>query len=101
MNIWVFAGNTYYASGGLQNLRGRFPDEMAATFGLQRLIEQHPDTEWYQIVDVLNARLLRHYGGGGYGSEYDNAAGKYMWPPTFHISPEDTGKLILIHGNRA
>lgn len=74
LRFWLFAGVDYYASGGVVDLRGRFDSVEAA---MSRLTT-HPDAtrhggwEWYQVVDVVEGRVIRSFGGGGYGTEYDN-----------------------------
>lgn len=94
-NIWLFAGIDYYACGGLQNLIGTFPSEEEAADAL-RTLNRHPSesVEWYQIVDVSTCSLLRHYGGGGYGTNRW-LRGPVEWPGCCHANLEDSGDRIL------
>ena len=105
--FWVFAGPYYYASGGLQNLRGRYDTQQAAVAALVEMGSQsHGEDEWqwYQIVDARSCELLRHYHGGGYKSEYhyesypapEGAKEIYDWPDCVVVVPEDTEENNLL-----
>lgn len=91
MRYWLFADCDYYASGGVSGLRGRFDSESDAVARLRELIAYDPsDVEWYQIVDVHDGRVVRHYNGGGYGTD-----GRITCP-FVELAPEDSGDSVLI-----
>lgn len=101
--IWVFAGPSYYASGGLQNLRGRYDTQQAAVAALVEGVGKsiyEDGWDWYQIVDVRTGTLLRHCNGGGHGSRLRREPPSdvliYDWPDCVVAVPEDTEENNLL-----
>lgn len=92
--IWVFAGDVYYAQGGLQNLKGRFDTLEEA----ERIIADYADqSRWYQIVDVRNCTLLRQNQGGGHGSRSITLCGQecFTWPVDLCKVDPNVVKLVF------
>ncbi len=78
--IWLFAGIDHYASGGMQNFIGRYATVEEAKSALESLVITTCDeTEWFQIVDTLECRVLLH-SGGGYGTQFERDGRTVKWP---------------------
>ena len=90
MNYWLFADECHYATGGVCSLCGRFATEADAVARPETLIAADKTIDWYQIVDVLSGRVVRHHNGGGYGTD-----GKINCP-FVELAPEDDGAAVLI-----
>lgn len=108
--LWVFAGPYYYASGGLQNLRGRYDTLEQAIAGLIELNAKargDDEWDWYQIVDVRTCELVRHKSGGGHmsqwhhpnpGPEAQHGDIVYYWPNSCGpVVPQDTEETNLLN----
>lgn len=92
--IWVFAGSDYYAAGGLQNLFGRFATVADAVAALAPFAsERGNDINWYQVINIPACHVERHYGGGGYGTDWED--GTPVWPEGFTAAPDDSGDSVL------
>ena len=90
LKFWVFTGIDYYALGGVCGLSGRFELLAEAVARVRKLGKREEAPEWYHIVDVEAGSVVRHYGGGGCGSDAEARC------PYVTLAPEDSGKDILI-----
>lgn len=70
---WLFAGNDYYATGGMHDLEGSFDSAAEAEASAQNL---DPD-QWYHVVDITTGQIVS-------GTKYQ----AYGAP---HLTPEQIG----------
>ena len=57
LDVWVFGGLEYYASGGMHDLLGRYPTLVAAVAAATEA-EKQGRVEWWQIVDTTDGVVL-------------------------------------------
>jgi hypothetical protein len=66
----LFAGENYYACGGWQDFKGRFPSKEAAVVAGLRL----RDVDWWHVADLATNAIVAGTKNQGYGGrELPNA----------------------------
>ena len=51
---WLFAGETYYPSGGMEDLRGKYDTMVEAVKAIKR-------ADWFHVLDTKTDRVYNHY----------------------------------------
>lgn len=65
---WLFGGEVYYASGGMNDLIGMYPTLVAAKAAATEAV-QSERVEWWQIVDARSGVVVLRSETKPYGGE--------------------------------
>ena len=61
---WLFAGNDYYATGGMHDFEGSFSSVAEAEASVQAI----DSNEWYHVVDITTGQIVAGTKNQAYGA---------------------------------